>query len=123
MTMHKSLKSRNTLVGQRSVLSRWERIEKLTEAGRWKDGDNVLGLPKVRTKFKVRTKKPAPGTEAVAAEGAAAAAPAAAGAKGAAAPAAKGAAPAAKGAAPAAAKGAAPAAKAAPAAAAKPAKK
>jgi small basic protein (TIGR04137 family) len=118
MSMHKSLKSRSLLVRQRSVLSRWERIEKLKDAGRWKDGDPVLGLPKVRTKFKVRSRKVAtPGAEGAAAAGAA---PAAAGAKGAA-PAA-GAKPAAGAAA---AKPGAPAAKAAaaPAAGAKPAKK
>jgi small basic protein (TIGR04137 family) len=118
MTMHKSLKSSSMMVGQRSVLSRWERLEKLTLAGRWKQGDSVLGLPKVRTKFKVRRKvtaavAPVAGAAAPAA-GAAAAAPAAAG------KAAAGKAPAA-----AAAKGAAPAAgaKAAAAPAAKPAKK
>jgi small basic protein (TIGR04137 family) len=83
MSMHKSLKSRSLLVRQRSVLSRWERIEKLKDAGRWKDGDPVLGLPKVRTKFKVRSRKPAAG-EAAPAAGAAAPAAAAAGAKGAA---------------------------------------
>jgi small basic protein (TIGR04137 family) len=96
MTMHKSLRSRGMMAGQRSVLSRWERIEKLKAGGRWHDGDKVVGLPKVRTKFKVRRKT------APAAAGAAAATPAAGGA---AAPAAgaKAAAPAAKAAAPAAA--------------------
>lgn len=87
MTMHKSLKTRSTQAGTRSVLSRWERLEKLSAAGRWNEGDKVTGLPKVRTKFKVRRKAaPAAGAAAPAA-GAAAAAPAA-GAK-AAAPAAK----------------------------------
>lgn len=98
MSMHKSLKSRSLLVRQRSVLSRWERIEKLKDAGRWKDGDPVLGLPKVRTKFKVRSRKAAtPGTgEAAPAAGAAAPAAGAPAAKGAAAAAgAKAAAPAA----------------------------
>jgi small basic protein (TIGR04137 family) len=111
MSMHKSLKSRTAMAGQRSVLSRWERIEKLTAVGRWKQGDSVLGLPKVRTKFKVRRKAAATPASGAAAPGAAA--PAAA------APAAGGKAPAA-----AAAKGAAPAAaKPAAAPAAKPAKK
>ena len=59
MSIHKSLRLKNTLVRQRSVLSRWERIEKLKESERWSDGDSVLGLPKVRTKFKVRTRKKA----------------------------------------------------------------
>jgi len=104
MSMHKSLKSRSMMAGQRSVLSRWERLESLTLAGRWKQGDSVLGLPKVRTKFKVRRKVTAAATPAAgaAAPAAGAAAPAAAGkapagkaAAGKAAPAAKGAAPAA----------------------------
>ncbi|MHC5010924.1 MAG: small basic protein [Planctomycetota bacterium] len=59
MSIHKSLKLKNTLVRQRSVLSRWERIEKLKETERWNEGDSVLGLPKVRTKFKVRSRKKA----------------------------------------------------------------
>jgi small basic protein (TIGR04137 family) len=103
MSIHKSLKLKNTLVRQRSVLSRWERILKLQDADRWKEGDRVLGLPKVRTKFKVRARKTEKKeTAAAAAPGAAAAAPAAgakpaAGGKAAAAPAAaKAAAPAAK---------------------------
>lgn len=59
MSIHKSLKLKNTLVRQRSVLSRWERIEKLKDQDRWEEGDSVLGLPKVRTKFKVRSRKKA----------------------------------------------------------------
>lgn len=59
MSIHKSLKLKNTLVRQRSVLSRWERIEKLKDQDRWTEGDCVLGLPKVRTKFKVRSRKKA----------------------------------------------------------------
>ena len=57
MSIHKSLKLKNSLQRQRSVLTRWERIEKLQEQERWSDGDTVLGLPKVRTKFKVRSRK------------------------------------------------------------------
>jgi small basic protein (TIGR04137 family) len=57
MSIHKSLKLKNTLERQRSVLTRWERIEKLMEQDRFKDGDSVVGLPKVRTKFKVRSRK------------------------------------------------------------------
>jgi small basic protein (TIGR04137 family) len=64
MSIHKSLKLKNTLARQRSVLSRWERIEKLQEAGRWTEGDSVLGLPKVRTKFKTRARKSAKREEA-----------------------------------------------------------
>mgnify|MGYP001553821961 CR=1 FL=1 len=56
MSIHKSLKLKNTLERARSVLSRWERIEKLKEEERWADGDSVLGLPKVRTEFKIRSR-------------------------------------------------------------------
>ena len=108
MSIHKSLKQKDSLVRARSVLSRWERVLKLQDAGRWKDGDAVTGLPKVRTKWKIRKRKKeaaaVPGVPgAVPAAGAAAPAAGAAGAKGA---------PAA---------GAKPAAGAAPAAGAKPA--
>ncbi len=57
MSIHKSLKLKNSLARPRSVLTRWERIEKLQEQERWSPGDAVLGLPKVRTKFKVRSRK------------------------------------------------------------------
>lgn len=93
MSIHKSLKQKNTLSRSRSVLTRWERILKLTEDGRWKEGDAPTGLPKVRTYWRQRKRKKeaaapvagAPGAAAPAAGAkvAAAAAPAA-GAKGAA---------------------------------------
>ena len=57
MSIHKSLKLKNTLERQRSVLTRWERIEKLMDQDKWQEGDPVLGLPKVRTKFKVKSRK------------------------------------------------------------------
>ena len=57
MSIHKSLKLKNALVRPRSVLTRWERIEKLKEQERWNEGDAVTGLPKVRTKFKIRSRK------------------------------------------------------------------
>ena len=56
MSIHQSLKLKNTLARQRSVLTRWERIVKLQEEERWSEGDSVMGLPKVRTKFKTRRK-------------------------------------------------------------------
>jgi small basic protein (TIGR04137 family) len=88
MSLDKSLKSHGALVRHRNVLSRAERLEKLKDAGKWKDGDTVFGLPKVAHR-KVVTKKikaaPVPG-----AEGAEAAAGAAVPAAGAAAPAAAG---------------------------------
>lgn len=57
MSIHPSLKGADTLVGDRSVLTRVERIEKLKKSGKFKDGDSVFGLPKVRTKFKVVSRK------------------------------------------------------------------
>ena len=57
MSIHKSLKLKNTLERQRSVLTRWERIEKLMDQEKWQEGDPVIGLPKVRTKFKVKSRK------------------------------------------------------------------
>ena len=110
MSLDPSLKSANALIRHRNVLTRDERLAKLKEEEKWREGMSVFGLPKVAHRKQALAK--AEKTE-VAADGTApagAAAPAAAGAKGAAAaPAAKGAAPAAKGAAPA--KAAAPAAK------------
>jgi small basic protein (TIGR04137 family) len=107
MSMDRSLKSASALVRHRNVLTRGERLEKLTEAEKWDEKKSPFGLPKVahRKAAVIKTVK----EEVV--EGAVPGAPAAAGAAPAAG-AAKGAAGA-KGAAPAGAKGAAPAAKAA----------
>ena len=71
MTMDKSLRIRRGLVRSRSVLTRAERIARLQEAERWKDGDSVLGLPKVRV-FKLAMKKKKKKKEEEGAEGAAA---------------------------------------------------
>jgi small basic protein (TIGR04137 family) len=56
MTMDKSLRIRRGLVRSRSVLTRAERLARLQEADRWKEGDSPLGLPKVRV-FKLAMKK------------------------------------------------------------------
>ena len=101
MSIHSSLRGGDTLKGERSVLTRQERIASLKKAGKFEEEKrSVYGLPKVRTKFKVAgakkkaaAKEAAPGAAGASAAGAAA--PAAAGAKAASAPAAK-AAPAAK---------------------------
>ena len=87
MTIHSSLRGVNTLKGERSVLSRIERIQKLAKDGKVDiEKGSVWGLPKVRTHFKVAGAKKAPKAEGegVPAEGeaAAAAAPAKADAKG-----------------------------------------
>jgi len=108
MSIHSSLRGGDTLKGERSVLTRQERIASLKKAGKFEEEKrSIYGLPKVRTKFKIAgakkkaaAKEGAPGAAGAAgAPGAAGAAAPAAGAKGAAAPAAggaKGAAPAAK---------------------------
>jgi small basic protein (TIGR04137 family) len=47
MSIDRSLKIKGALSRHRNVLSRAERIEKLTEEERWEEGDSVTGLPKV----------------------------------------------------------------------------
>ena len=82
MSIHRSLRGLNTLVGERSVLTRVERIEKLKKAGKFDTtSSSPLGLPKVRVKFRVAGAKKAKAektAEGAAAPGGAAAAPAAA---------------------------------------------
>ena len=56
MTIDKSLKIKAGGVKQRNVLSRAERLEKLAATDRWKEGDPVLGIPKVRVQ-KITMKK------------------------------------------------------------------
>jgi small basic protein (TIGR04137 family) len=77
MTIDKSLKVRRGATRNRSVLTRVERIARLQEADRWKDGDSPLGLPKVRvrklTMKKKKKKKEEEGAEGAAAAGGAAA--------------------------------------------------
>jgi small basic protein (TIGR04137 family) len=84
MTMDKSLRIRRGLARSRSVLTRAERVAQLLQAERWKEGDSVMGLPKVRVyklavKKKKKKKEEGEGAEgeAAAAAGTPAAAPAA----------------------------------------------
>ena len=56
MTIDSSLRVRRGTQGNRNVLTRAERLEKLQETERWKEGDSVFGLPKVRVE-KVAFKK------------------------------------------------------------------
>lgn len=84
MTIDKSLKVKGSGAQNRNVLTRAERIEKLIAAEKFKEGDKVLGLPKVRVMKLALKKKKKAKTE----EGAEAGKPAAGGA--AAAPPAKG---------------------------------
>jgi small basic protein (TIGR04137 family) len=85
MSVHKSLVINTALSRARNVFSRAERLEKLLETGKWKEGDSVYGLPKLKTRAKVRKVKKEKKAEAVEgavpAEGGAAPAEGAAGAK------------------------------------------
>ena len=65
MSIHPSLRGVNTLVGERSVLTRFERIQKLVKDGKLDaEADSAYGLPKVRTRFKVAGAKKAKKAEA-----------------------------------------------------------
>lgn len=58
MTIDKSLKVKAGMTRARNVLTRAERLSKLSEYDRWSEGDPVLGLPKVRVqKISLKKKK------------------------------------------------------------------
>ncbi|MEW6072894.1 MAG: small basic protein [Planctomycetota bacterium] len=71
MSIHSSLRGIDTLRGERSVLTRVERILKLSHDKKLDcERDSARGLPKVRTKFRVagaKKKKAAPAAGAAAA--------------------------------------------------------
>jgi len=75
MSMHKSLRSKNKHLRSRNVLSREERIDRLTEQERWEEEqDSVFSLPKVKVeqvapRKRAKEEAPAEGLEG-AAEGA-----------------------------------------------------
>jgi len=50
MSLHKSLVSKSALTRHRNVLTRAERMAKLADEEKWKEGDSVFGLPKVRVR-------------------------------------------------------------------------
>lgn len=79
MSQHPSLRSSDKGKQHRSVLKRYEKIKTLKEKEKWKDGDSVFGLSKVKImKFKIKKEKAAAVEGTAAAPGAeAAAAPAA----------------------------------------------
>jgi small basic protein (TIGR04137 family) len=85
MSLDRSLKGANALIRHRNVLTRDERLLKLTEDERWNESKSVFGLPKVghrkQALAKVVKEETAEGTPAVAGATPAAGAPAAAGAK------------------------------------------
>ena len=57
MSIHKSLKVKSQLLRSRNVWTRLERITKLEEDGKFEAEQSVFGLPKVRTRFKVKSGK------------------------------------------------------------------
>lgn len=60
MSIHPSLRGVDTLVGERSVFTRIERLQILMKAGKFDpEAGSVHGLPKVRTRFKSVGKKKA----------------------------------------------------------------
>ena len=77
MSIHRSLATAGKLKRHRNVLTRAERLDILKKDERWKEGQSIFGLPKVRNimaKAKKKEKEAAEG--AAPAAGAAAAAPA-----------------------------------------------
>jgi small basic protein (TIGR04137 family) len=73
MSIHPSLALSDKDKKQRSVLKRTERLRLMMEKDQWKEGDNVYGLPKIKTvRIKIKKEK-AEKVEVVPAEGAAAA--------------------------------------------------
>ncbi|MBA2123358.1 small basic protein [bacterium Unc6] len=55
MSIHRSLRSIDKLAKQRSVLKRFERLKKLMADDKWKQGQSVFGLPKIKvTTFKMK---------------------------------------------------------------------
>ncbi len=87
MSIHPSLAASEKDKKQRSVLKRTERLKLMQEKKQWKEGDDVFGLPKIKT-LRIKIKKEKAEKTAEAAAGAVAA-PAGAEAAGAAKPAAK----------------------------------
>ncbi|MDP6963251.1 MAG: small basic protein [Planctomycetota bacterium] len=57
MSVHKSLNLGSGLSAIRSVYTRRERLDVLLDSGDYTEGDNPLGIRKVRTQFKTVSKK------------------------------------------------------------------
>lgn len=56
MSIHPSLSSSDKNKKQRSVLKRTERLKTMLEKKLWKEGDDVFGLPKIKT-IRIKIKK------------------------------------------------------------------
>jgi len=60
MSIHPSLSSSSKDKKSRSVLKRSERLKIMLEKDKWKEGDDVYGLPKIKTvRLKIRKEKAA----------------------------------------------------------------
>lgn len=57
MSIHPSLRGVNNLTGERSVFTRVERVQQLLREGKLQESGSAMGLPKVRTKFKIKTQR------------------------------------------------------------------
>lgn len=67
MSIHPSLRSSEKDKKQRSVLKRTERLKMMLEKGSWKEGEDIYGLPKIKTlRIKIKKEKTAAKTETVA---------------------------------------------------------
>ena len=75
MSIHKSLRVKNKHTRARNVLSREERIKRLTEEERWSEGDSIYGLPKVKIQVAAQRKRSKEASAQPAAEEEAAEAP------------------------------------------------
>lgn len=56
MSIHPSLRASEKNAKQRTVLKRTERLNTMIEKKQWKEGDNVFGLPKIKT-IRIKIKK------------------------------------------------------------------
>jgi len=58
MSIHPSLNISEKDKKQRSVLKRTERLRNMLEKNKWKEGDSVYGLPKIKAvKLKIKKEK------------------------------------------------------------------
>ena len=70
MSIHPSLSSKDKGKRHRSVLKRFERLKEMLEKEKWKEGNSVFGLPKLKSlRWKLKKAKKTAETEAAAAEG------------------------------------------------------
>jgi small basic protein (TIGR04137 family) len=70
MSIHPSLTISEQDKKPRSVLKRSERIRQMMEKSKWKDGDSIYGLPKIKSlKIKIKKEKVEKAADATTAAG------------------------------------------------------